>query len=59
MEAFYAYWVRFESWRDFDLETQTNEIHEEMDRRARGVPSCRGFFSDVEAVLRAGTRSAT
>ena len=32
VEAFYAYWVRFESWRDFDLETQTNEIHEEMDR---------------------------
>ena len=24
--------MRFESWRDFDLETQTNEIHEEMDR---------------------------
>jgi hypothetical protein len=46
VEAFYAYWVRFESWRDFDLETQTNEIHEEMDRRARGVPSCRGFFFD-------------
>ena len=38
VEAFYAYWVRFESWRDFDLETQTNEIHEEMDRCARGVP---------------------
>ena len=39
VEAFYAYWVRFESWRDFDLETQTNEIHEEMDRCARGVPT--------------------
>ena len=32
VENFYAYWVRFESWRDFDLETQSKEVHEEMDR---------------------------